>query len=399
MKIYVHKNGKSFGPYSASQLRDCLVAKQFSMEDPVCCDGKTWIRLADVPGISETPKANGSHVAQPSNEVHGTHKEEKIKTDMEERPRIKSRKKAFALAGISFALIACSAGSLFAFWGLKEKEGSQTDDQIGQRNDTYSGDKIPEFEKFDPRPAAKKIDDLIYANLKKNNLTPYEEISDEQFVRRVYLSIIGRIPTIAEADRFHESTSADKHSLLIRELLSNDAGYTAHHYQFWADLLRIPTRIDYTLFYREWIKDQIRVNTPYDELVRQLVSGHGLIFDNPAAAYYLRDTGMALDNMSNTVRIFLGTRLECASVMITPSTNGARWITSKWLPTPMTSTSAWGQTKNPTVNGFTVILRIENGEPMLKPPASRIFRTFAKSPKSTNGSAGHTLLDTSKTMA
>ena len=41
-------------------------------------------------------------------------------------------------------------------------------------------------------------------------------------------------------------------------ILANDAGYTAHHYQFWADLLRIPTRIDYTLYYREWIKEQIR---------------------------------------------------------------------------------------------------------------------------------------------
>ena len=204
MKIYIHKNGKSFGPYSASQLRDCLVAKKFSMDDPACCDGKTWIRLADVPGISETPKANGAHKAQSSDQGHSVLKEEKIKTDMEERPsRIKSRKKAFALAGISFALIACSAGSLFAFWSLEEKEGSQTDDQIGQRNDTSSGNKIPGFENFDPRPAAKKIDDFIYANLQKKNLTPYEEISDEQFVRRVYLSIIGRIPTISEADRFH----------------------------------------------------------------------------------------------------------------------------------------------------------------------------------------------------
>ena len=313
MKIYVHKNGKSFGPYSESQLRDCLVAKKFSMEDPACYNGKTWIRLADFPGISETPKANGAHKAQSSTEGLGMHKEEKIETDMEERPsRTRLGKKAFALAGILLALIACSAGSLFTFWSLKEKESSQTDDQVGQRNDTSSGDEISGFEKFDPRPAAKKIDDFIYANLNKNNLTPYDEISDEQFVRRVYLSIIGRIPTIAEADRFLESTSADKHSLLIRELLSNDAGYTAHHYQFWADLLRIPTRVDYTLFYREWIKDQIRVNTPYDELVRKLVSGHGLIFDNPAAAYYLRDAGMALDNMSNSVRIFLGTRLECA---------------------------------------------------------------------------------------
>lgn len=313
MKIYVHKNGKSFGPYSESQLRDCLVAKKFSMEDPACYNGKTWIRLADLPGISETPKANGANKAQSSTEGLGMHKEEKIETDMEERTsRTRLGKKAFALAGILLALIACSAGSLFAFWSLEEKAGSQKGGQVGQRNDTSSRNEISGFEKFDPRPAAKKIDDFIYANLKKNNLTPYDEISDEQFVRRVYLSIIGRIPTIAEADRFHKSTSSDKHSLLIRELLSNDAGYTAHHYQFWADLLRIPTRLDYTLFYREWIKDQIRINTPYDELVRKLVSGHGLIFDNPAAAYYLRDAGMALDNMSNSVRIFLGTRLECA---------------------------------------------------------------------------------------
>ena len=312
MKTYIHKNGKTFGPYSDSQIRDCLVAKKFSMEDQACYDGKTWIRLADVPGILETPKANGAHEAQSSNESHILHKDEKIKTDMEEPSRTKLRKKAFALAGISFAMIACCAGSLFAIWSSKEKESTQTNDQVDQRNDNSPRDEIPGFEKFDPRPAAKKIDDFIYANLKKNNLSPYDDISDEQFVRRVYLSIIGRIPTIAEADRFHESTSADKHSLLIRTLLANDAGYTAHHYQFWADLLRIPTRIDYTLFYREWIKDQIRVNTPYDELVRKLVSGHGLIFDNPAAAYYLRDAGMALDNMSNSVRIFLGTRLECA---------------------------------------------------------------------------------------
>ena len=168
------------------------------------------------------------------------------------------------------------------------------------------------FATFDPRPAARKIDDFLYANLEKVEVSPNDQISDEQFLRRAYLNVIGRIPSISEADEFHQSTSEDKHSLLVRKLLYNDAGYTAHHYQFWADLLRIPTGIDYTLYYREWIKDEIRINTPYDELARKLVSGHGLIFDNPAAAYYLRDAGMALDNMSNSARIFLGTRLECA---------------------------------------------------------------------------------------
>ena len=181
-------------------------------------------------------------------------------------------------------------------------------------------------ERFDPRPAAEKIDAFINSNLNRENLQPNPTISDEQFLRRIYLSVIGRIPTILEANNFLNLTTENKHSLLIQELLSNDAGYTAHHYHFWADLLRIPTNIDYTLYYREWIKDQIRINSPYDQLVHKLVSGHGLIFDNPAAAYYLRDAGMALDNMSNSVRIFLGTRLECARAMITLSTNGRRWI-------------------------------------------------------------------------
>ncbi len=165
---------------------------------------------------------------------------------------------------------------------------------------------------FDPRPAAQKIDLLIDANLEKQKLKAYPTITDEQFVRRTYLAIIGRIPTIAEADDFLGSTSKEKHSDLIHELLANDAGYTAHHFQFWADLLRVPDGHHWSLVYQKWLKDEIAVNTRYDELVRKLVSGHDLVFDNPAAAYYIRDTGMDLDNMSNTVRIFLGTRLECA---------------------------------------------------------------------------------------
>lgn len=165
---------------------------------------------------------------------------------------------------------------------------------------------------FDPRPAAGKVDSFLNAHLESEGLTANPTISDNQFLRRTYLAIIGRVPTIEEADAFLESTASDKHSGLIQELLANDAGYTAHHYHFWADLLRVEGNVHWAIEYREWLKKQIAANTPYDDLVRSLVTGHGLVFDNPAAGYYIRDTGMPLDNMSNTVRIFLGTRLECA---------------------------------------------------------------------------------------
>ena len=309
MKIYVHKNGKTSGPYTIAQLKDYLRAKNLNEEDLACHDGKNWIRLSEVPGIAPS-SVNSSLETLPSASTQGgENKSVAMKVSTESR----FGKKTFAIGVISFTVIALTGISFFIFSGEK-KNGDipRVGQSEAQQKDSDTRKDIPQFAKFDPRPAAKKIDEFIFANLKKNNLSPNEEISDEQFVRRVYLAIIGRIPTIDEADNFHQSTSPEKHSLLIRKLLSNDAGYTAHHYQFWADLLRIPTRIDYTLYYREWIKDQIRVNTPYDKLVHKLVSGHGLIFDNPAAAYYLRDAGMALDNMSNSVRVFLGTRLECA---------------------------------------------------------------------------------------
>jgi len=169
-----------------------------------------------------------------------------------------------------------------------------------------------EAAEFDPHPAAGKVDSFLNAHLESEGLTPNPTITDEQFLRRTFFAIIGRVPTIEEADRFLESTASDKHSALIRQLLADDAGYTAHHYQFWADLLRVEGNNYWAIEYREWVKKQIAANTPYDEMVRKLVTGHGLVFENPAAGYYIRDTGMPLDNMSNTVRIFLGTRLECA---------------------------------------------------------------------------------------
>ena len=165
---------------------------------------------------------------------------------------------------------------------------------------------------IDCKKAAEKVDQFILENLQSKQRDPNPPISDEQFTRRVHLAIIGRIPTTAEARAFQESTSAEKHSDLIHELLANDTAYTAHHFQFWADLLRVPSGQHWALVYREWIREQVHANTPYDEFARRLVSGHGLVFDNPAAAYYIRDTGMPLDNMSNTARVFLGTRLECA---------------------------------------------------------------------------------------
>jgi hypothetical protein len=159
-----------------------------------------------------------------------------------------------------------------------------------------------------------KIDALIEADLKRQGLQPNPKIDDAAFLRRSHLNIAGRIPTIEEAEEFHSSEYPNKRERLIQQLLDSDA-HVSHFYNYWADVLRMqdqgPSRNAF-LNYQLWLKKSIKDNLPYDDFVSALVSSRGKTWESGAMGYYFRDRGMPLDNMSNTVRIFLGTRLECA---------------------------------------------------------------------------------------
>ncbi len=171
---------------------------------------------------------------------------------------------------------------------------------------------------FDPAKAAERLDALVDAKLREQKIKPNAEIDDATFLRRIYLDVIGRVPTLEEAEAFHkEAGAAPKHREQLIDRLLRSEGYVSHFYNFWADILRINQSLgsgaaEAEAAYQLWLKDALRDNLPYDDLVRQLVSARGQIWENGAVGYYQRDRGMPLDNMSNTVRIFLGTRLECA---------------------------------------------------------------------------------------
>ncbi len=163
---------------------------------------------------------------------------------------------------------------------------------------------------------AAKIDAILKADWSKNKLQPNPPASDATFVRRIYLDLIGRIPTTRETSEFLESKAPDKRDRLIDKLLASE-GYTQHFFNFWADVLRAQSNGPQAggitgAAYTQFLKQSLRDNKPYDQLVRDLVTAQGKAWDNGAIGYYMRDRGMPLDNMANTVRIFLGTRIECA---------------------------------------------------------------------------------------
>ena len=169
---------------------------------------------------------------------------------------------------------------------------------------------------IDPAPrsgASARIDQLVEQQLTEVNEQPNAPINDELFLRRIYLDAIGRIPTVDEARAFLDNPSSTKRAHLIDQLLDSE-GRVSHEFNYLADLLRVQSRMQNVpgQDYIDWVKDAVRVNKPYDEMVRELVTAEGYIWENGAAGFYLRDPGMPLDHLATTVQVFLGTQLVCA---------------------------------------------------------------------------------------
>ena len=160
---------------------------------------------------------------------------------------------------------------------------------------------------------ANQIDRMIQSEFRAHNIQQNPPSTDEQFIRRLYLDVLGRIPSYDEVTGFLDSKDPAKRRKTIDDLLKHP-GYVSHNYNYWADVLRLRTRERNGDggAYIEWVKQSIRENKPYDLLVKELLTAEGYPWDNPAVGYYIRDDGTPLDNMSNTIQVFMGTQLVCA---------------------------------------------------------------------------------------
>jgi len=161
--------------------------------------------------------------------------------------------------------------------------------------------------------AAARIDMLVEAGLKVAEQKPNPLASDEQFVRRVFLDLAGRIPTREEALEFLNDTSLSKRAKVIDRLLSSP-GYNSHLFNYFADMMRLADEAQKVRFftYQDWLKGQIADNVPWDKMVHSMMTADGKLLENGATGYLLRDAGMRLDNLSLTLSTFLGANVSCA---------------------------------------------------------------------------------------
>ena len=172
---------------------------------------------------------------------------------------------------------------------------------------------------YPPLSAHNFVDEAMIRQWKELNLVPSEICSDEEFLRRVYMDVIGLLPTVEESERFLADTRTDKRAALIDELLERDE-YAIYWTTKLGDSFRvhqtnIPSRAQGLL--KRFIRTFLREDRPYDEFVQEILTSTGDQARNPAAMFWAPMSNTVLDvtnvnQVTTTVsRLFLGIRMEC----------------------------------------------------------------------------------------
>lgn len=182
----------------------------------------------------------------------------------------------------------------------------------------------------EPSPVATeltaKIDRALDSAWAERKITPAPSATDAEFLRRVYLDLAGRIPSVAEARAFLADTRADKRRQLVASLL-NRPTYARHFATVWRHLL-IPeadgdSQSQYLApMFEQWLRQQFDKNVPFDKIVRDLLTTpvqrdttQSLYNGNTRVSpvvFYLAKEGKPENLAAASARVFLGIRLECA---------------------------------------------------------------------------------------
>jgi hypothetical protein len=143
-----------------------------------------------------------------------------------------------------------------------------------------------------------------------------EVVTDEQYLRRVSLDLIGRQPTPDELATFLLDGSETKRQAATERLLSS-AEFGLNWAGYWSDVIgyRVPppelTFLDYTLF-EQWLAGRINQNAPWDETVRAILTASGKVKDHPEATFVGFHGADTTRLAAETARVFLSLQIGCA---------------------------------------------------------------------------------------
>ncbi|MEZ6070909.1 MAG: DUF1549 domain-containing protein [Pirellulales bacterium] len=174
---------------------------------------------------------------------------------------------------------------------------------------------------------AAAIDELFAESWAANAITPAAVADDAELVRRTYLDLAGRIPSVHEVRAYLATDDPDKHRRLVDELVSGPE-FAAHLASQWREIL-LPGAVNELRLrasvpqFEAWLRLRFAANTPYDRIVRDLLTATSAdsppimftpnVIGRPTPlVFYLAAEQKPEELAAAASRAFLGLRLECA---------------------------------------------------------------------------------------
>ena len=249
------------------------------------------------------------------------------------------RRHRFPLANLLVLLVTVTVSAGAVYWLYDFQKRNTPEPTTDSRQELAAADvdrETPPFESLAPEPieepllevpenpytsglpphVSTTVDEIVLSRLAELEIAPAEVSSDGVFLRRVYITLLGTIPTIDEASRFLDDPDPEKRARLIDELLDRPE-FADHAAMKWCDALRVKAEFPINLWpnaaqaYHHWLRTAIAQNMPYDQFAYELLTSSGSNFRTPQVNFYRAVQGTEPTTLAEAVALtFLSQRTE-----------------------------------------------------------------------------------------
>lgn len=172
------------------------------------------------------------------------------------------------------------------------------------------------------RPAVERVDALLVQQREENSVSSTAPAPDLLVARRLALGLMGTVPSLEELRQFETLPSGQRLDWWLDQILNDRRSH-----DYLAERLArayVGTEDGPFILYRRrrfvaWLADQLAANRPYDQIVRELITGHGLWTDQPSVNFISVTSQQEMKNQPDPIRLagrttraFLGLRIDCA---------------------------------------------------------------------------------------
>lgn len=175
-------------------------------------------------------------------------------------------------------------------------------------------------EPLEPQELTHRVNEQLSALWTTQRVQPAGPANDAGFMRRAYLDLLGRVPTVSEArefldDKSSDLTPAERRAALVDRLLAHH-DHATHFAAVWRRVL-LPDEVDLSRLggsqaFEEWLAGKFAANVPYDQIVSELLLAQGRVSESGPLLFYAAVRLNPEELAARTSRAFLGVRMECA---------------------------------------------------------------------------------------